>query len=140
MTNNVCCDIQRPIHKRRFWVEKFHSDEGPVVVNTHDTPPRNGPGAGLLMGSRANVSVVEVCHKPAARIPKSKIKNKLKEAGCGAERLANPDAQGICHRSFLGPNLNLKLCTTLAAGHSNNNETKRRSDSTSQNHQKGEHK
>jgi hypothetical protein len=93
-----------PTHKRRFEVEKFHSDEGLVVISTHNMPSQKQARGGTSNGiSEAKVSVIGVSHKPAARIPKSKIKNEPKEAGCGEERLTTQNAQGICHQSFLGP-------------------------------------
>ena len=94
--------VATPTHKRRF--EKFHSNEGPVVISTHNMLSQKQARGGTSNGiSEAKVSVIGVCHKPAARIPKSKIKNEPKEAGCGEERLATQNAQGICHQSFLGP-------------------------------------
>ena len=90
-----------PTHKRRFEVEKFHSDEGLIVISTRNMPSQKEARGGTSDGiSEAKVSVVGVCHKPAARIPKSKIKNEPKDAGCGEERLATQNAQGICHQSF----------------------------------------
>ncbi|KAH9997001.1 hypothetical protein BJV77DRAFT_99832 [Russula vinacea] len=43
-------------------------------------------------------------HKPVARIQRTRINRKPKEAEHGAERLATPNAQGIYRRSLLGSN------------------------------------
>jgi hypothetical protein len=63
---------------------------------------RGGKPNGIL---KAAWSAPRTWHKPATRIPKSRINNKPKEAGRGAERLTTPNSQGICHQSPLGPSL-----------------------------------
>ncbi|KAF8477734.1 hypothetical protein DFH94DRAFT_91151 [Russula ochroleuca] len=57
-------------------------------------------GDGVLKTAR---STTRTRHKPVARIPISRINDKPKEAGRGAERLATPNAQGIYHQPLLGP-------------------------------------
>ena len=50
-------------------------------------------------------SMARTCHKPVARIPKSKVIGKPKEVGRGAERLATPNLQGIYQQPLLGPSV-----------------------------------
>ena len=42
-------------------------------------------------------------HRPESRVPTTKKDNTSKEAGCGAERLASPNAQGVYYHSLPGP-------------------------------------
>ena len=85
-----------PINKRHFEAEKFHSDEDPVGVDTHDMPlQKRARGTTSNEILRAKGSVAGSRHKPVARFPKTRTSNKPKEAGRGAERLATPNTQGI---------------------------------------------
>jgi len=67
-------------------------------------PPQKRARWRALDGARKKArSVAKTCHKPVARTPKTRISNKPKEAGRGAERLAIPNAPGIYHQSLPGP-------------------------------------
>jgi hypothetical protein len=79
--------------------------QGDVVgTHTHEVPPQKrvravGTTMGILKAAR---SAARTHHELAARIP-TKISNTPKAAGRGAERLATPSAQGICHQPLQGP-------------------------------------
>ena len=94
--------------KRRREAEQPLDDGGPAGNHTQEMPPpkraRGGGSRGTAKGiPKAPRSAARTRHKPAARIPESKINNKPKEAGRGAERLATPSSQGIYHQSLPGP-------------------------------------
>ena len=93
--------------KRQREAEEPHGngDPGPVGVDTSEIPPpKRARGSGATSGNlKAARSAARTRHKPEARNPIYRISGKPKEAGRGAERLATPNAQGIYHRSLLGP-------------------------------------
>jgi hypothetical protein len=90
--------------KRPREVEEPHDDGGRVDI--HQIPPKKrvrsgGASNGVLEAAR---STATTRHKPVAkRIPKRRFSGKPKSAGRGAERLANPSAQGLYHQPWLGP-------------------------------------
>jgi len=68
-------------------------------------PPKRDRGSKVVEGilKKAKQSTARTRDKPVARIPKTKINGKPKEAGRGAERLATPSAHGIYHQPLRGP-------------------------------------
>ena len=103
------------LSKRRR--DESHGDGALVANDSYEMPlkkrVRGGKANGILKAAR---SVARTRHKPVARIPKRRIDSKPKEAGRGAERLATPNAQGIHHRSSLGPSFQQGWAVEAADG------------------------
>jgi hypothetical protein len=89
--------------KRRREAEQPLDDEGPGTQTGEMPPPKRARGGGTERGILKARSAARTRPKPGARFPRSKIDDKPKEAGRGAERLATPSSQGIYHQSLPGP-------------------------------------
>ncbi|KAN0123257.1 hypothetical protein V8E52_003210 [Russula decolorans] len=91
--------------KHRREAEEPQGDGGLVGINAHDVPPQKRARGGISGILKAKRSAAGTRHNLVARIPKTTINDKPKEAGRGAERLATPSAHGIYHQSSPGPSL-----------------------------------
>ena len=91
--------------KRHREAEEPHGDGGLAEVDTHEMPPQKRARGGSVTDGilKAARSAARTRHKPVARIPKTTVNGKPKEAGRGAERLATPNVQGIYHQPLPGP-------------------------------------
>ena len=89
--------------RREDQAEEPRGYGGLVGINTRNVPPRKRARGGTSGILKAKRSTAKTRHNLVARIPETKLDNKPKEAGRGAERLATPNAHGIYHQSSLGP-------------------------------------
>ena len=91
--------------KRHREAEEPHGDGGLMEVDAHEMPPqKRARGSSVTDGIlKAARSAARTRHKPVARIPRTTVNGKPKEAGRGAERLTTPNVQGIYHQPLPGP-------------------------------------
>ena len=87
--------------KRRRDAGKPYGEIEPLTAENYEGPPhkrvRGEASDGILEESQSRT-----CHKPETRVP-TKNNHTSEEAGCGAERLATPNARGVYHHSLPGP-------------------------------------
>ena len=80
-------------------------------------PLKRARGGETAKGNpKAARSAARTRYKPVARILKTRITDKPKEAGRGAERLATPSSQGIYHQSLPGPSFQQGWAVDAANG------------------------
>ncbi|KAF8486854.1 hypothetical protein DFH94DRAFT_849394 [Russula ochroleuca] len=103
--------VEWGISQRHWPVPAAPATSAPVLA--FDVAPEASREKWILKATR---SAARTRHKPVARIPIPKKSNEPKEAGRGAERLANPNTQGIHHRPLLGPSFQQGCAIEAADG------------------------
>ena len=84
--------------------EESHGDRTVVGIDSYKAPPQKRARSGATDGiQRTARSIARTRHKPAARTPDLQVENAPTEVGCGAERLATTNAQGVHLQLLLGP-------------------------------------
>ena len=84
--------------------EESHGDRTVVGIDSYKAPPQKRARSGATDGiQRTARSIARTRHKPATRTPDLQVENAPTEVGCGAERLATTNAQGVHLQLLLGP-------------------------------------
>jgi hypothetical protein len=103
--------------KRHCDAVESHGDGGLAVADNYEVPPHKRVRGGATDGAlKAACSVAKACHTHETRVPNQKKNSTSEEAGCGAERLATLSAQGMYHRSLLGPSYQQGRSVTTVEG------------------------
>jgi hypothetical protein len=96
------------------WVagKRHHEAEEPqglVGMHTHEAPPQKQPrGVGTTKGTlKAARSATRTHHELVARVPRKESMTIPRRRDAAEEKLATPSAQGIYHRPFPGPSIQL---------------------------------
>jgi hypothetical protein len=89
----------------------------PVVAGNYEASPhkraKEEASGGILEAAQ---STARTRRSPETRVPTITNNNTSKEAGCGVERLATPNAQGVYHHPLLGPSSQQGWALTNAQG------------------------